>query len=55
MDLVSKARLMPQIYRTRGERLPSTLALAEWARTVADFGGCCAYCETAPSAKMDQW
>lgn len=55
MELVSKARLMPQIYRTRGERLPSTLSLAEWSRTVADFGGRCAYCETSPAEKMDHF
>lgn len=55
MELVSKGRLMPQVHRTRHERLPSTLTLAEWARTVADFRALCAYCEASPAAKMDHF
>jgi len=42
-------------HRTRTVGLPATLTHDEWTRTVAAFGGACAYCQSAPAAHLDHF
>lgn len=37
-----------QLCTSRRYALPATLTREEWGRTVADFGGMCAYCQAVP-------
>lgn len=41
--------------RARACQLPATLTLEEWSKTVLDFGGLCAYCESESAAVLEHF
>lgn len=53
--MTEHARLAAHLSRARGRDLPATLTLAEWTRTIADFNGLCAYCESAPVVALEHF
>lgn len=41
--------------RARDCNAPDTLTLHDWLRTLADFNGRCAYCETRPFVELEHF
>jgi hypothetical protein len=48
-------QLNVHLRRSRTSALPATLTPEEWATTLADFRGLCAYCETRPARGVEHF
>lgn len=47
--------LKASLSTARRMRLPASLTLEEWTKTIADFAGLCAYCQTVPVAVLEHF
>jgi hypothetical protein len=55
MHITEEQRVKTHIERAVVVGTSATLTLAEWQRTITDFGGMCAYCLTKPFAVMEHF